>query len=50
MARSKIFQVRLSDKEREMLRALAQADGLAEADYVRTQIIVLFKASGLELK
>lgn len=50
MARSNIFQVRLSDKEREMLKALAEADGLTEADYVRTQIIVLFKASGLQIK
>ncbi|HEY9903390.1 MAG TPA: hypothetical protein V6D43_13355 [Candidatus Sericytochromatia bacterium] len=50
MARSKIFQVRLSDKEREMVKALADADGLSEADYIRTQIILLFKASGLKLQ
>ena len=50
MARANIFQVRLSDKEREMLKALAEADGLTEADYVRMQIIVLFKASGLNLE
>ncbi|MBD1934503.1 MULTISPECIES: plasmid mobilization protein [Cyanophyceae] len=50
MARSNIFQVRLSEKEREMVRALAEADGLSEADYIRTQIILLFKESGLKLK
>jgi predicted DNA binding CopG/RHH family protein len=50
MTRSNIFQVRLSEKEREMVKALAEADGLSEADYIRTQIILLFKESGLKLK
>ena len=49
MARKKIFLVRLSDTEREMLQLLAKLEGLSQADYVRTQIILLFRQSGLKL-
>jgi hypothetical protein len=50
MARTKVFPVRLSDNEWRMLQLLAETEGLNEADYVRTQIILLFKQSGLKLK
>lgn len=50
MARDKIFTVRLSDKEDRMLELLAESEGLSEADYIRTQVILLFRQSGLELK
>jgi hypothetical protein len=50
MARTKVFPVRLSDNEWQMLQLLADAEGLNEADYVRTQIILLFRQSGLKLK
>lgn len=49
MVRAKVFPVRLSDNEWQMLRLLAKAKGLAEADYLRTQIILLFRQSGLKL-
>jgi len=49
MPRSKVFPVRLSEKEWEMLKALASNEGLTEADYMRTQIILLFRESGLKL-
>jgi hypothetical protein len=50
MTRKKVFPVRLSDNEWQMLQLLADAEGLNEADYVRTQIILLFRQSGLKLK
>lgn len=50
MVRAKVFPVRLSKNEWLMLQLLAKADGLNEADYMRTQIILLFKQSGLQLK
>lgn len=50
MPRTKVFPVRLSEKEWEMLKSLANNEGLTEADYVRTQIILLFRESGLKLQ
>jgi hypothetical protein len=50
MVRAKVFPVRLSEKEWQMLQQLAASEGLNEADYVRTQIILLFRQSGLQLK
>jgi hypothetical protein len=50
MARAKVFPVRLSDNEWRMLQLLAHTAGLSEADYMRTQIILLFRQSGLKLK
>jgi hypothetical protein len=50
MPRTKVFPVRLSENEWKMLQLLADCEGLTEADYVRTQIILLFRASGLQLK
>jgi hypothetical protein len=50
MARAKVFPVRLSDNEWRMLQLLAHTEGLSEADYMRTQIILLFRQSGLKLK
>ena len=49
MPRPKVFPVRLSTNEWKMLQLLAESEGLAEADYVRTQIILLFRQSGLKL-
>ena len=33
--REGIFQIRISDAERNMLRALAEEDGLTSSDFVR---------------
>lgn len=49
MTRTKVFPVRLSEKEWQMLQSLADSEGLSEADYMRTQIILLFRQSGLKL-
>jgi predicted DNA binding CopG/RHH family protein len=43
MAREKILRVRLSDSEWEMVEKMASSEGLSIADWMRTQIRILYK-------
>ncbi len=47
MAREKTLRVRLSDAEWNMVQQMAESEGVSVADWLRTQIRILYKSSGL---